>query len=424
MNITYRFGPYFKVPKTKVRLNVNVENVVKKITNVIGTVNGSVEPDRIVLLGAHRDSWSYGAVDAVSATAVMIEISRAVGVLLKSGWRPRRTIQFCSWSAEEYALIGSTEWVEENSKLLSERAVAYLNLDLAVNGNFTLRTFSSPLLNQLILDALKDVTDPTSSSSSQSIYEVMANREPSAQGMKPKLRTLGTVSDYASFYQYLGIPSIDWGYYFSEKNVETFPYPVYHSSVETFEWVKKFVDPQFKIHLAVAQLGGIFLIRLVDCPVLPMSSVSSYTPILRNSLQVLEVSYQDQFRAKNITLVHLKKAVEDFGTASTKFEEHLNQLKNENKNDFAELRILNDQIRYVEKSFLYPNGLPGRSEFKHLIFAPDIHNTYASASYPSITDAIFECEQKNCSDWEEIRFQISLVTHTIQQATVLLKPIL
>ena len=146
LNITYRFGPGFEGSNITVRLKTHTENILKNITNVIGTIHGNEEPDRIVLIGAHHDAWTNGAVDAISATAILMELSRAVGVMLKSGWKPRRTIKFCSWAAEEYALIGSTEWVEDNAKLLSGRAVAYLTFGYLLDISACCCSFTSGYL--------------------------------------------------------------------------------------------------------------------------------------------------------------------------------------------------------------------------------------------------------------------------------------
>ena len=399
------------------RLQVNSENVLRNVSNVIGTIKGTLEPDRVVLIGSHRDAWVNGAVDSVSGTSVIMELSRAVGELMKLGWRPRRTIKFCSWSAEEYALIGSTEYVEQNYKFLSDRAVAYLNLDLAVCGNFTLQTFSSPLLNNLILGAVHNISDPFDDS--RSLYDVMRDSVPG--GEKPSLHTLGTFSDYASFYQYLGIPSIDYGYFYINNKTEARPYPVYHALTETYDWIKQYLDPDYKLHLTLAKLGGIFLLRLADNPLLPMNSVADYTQVLKRSLKFINDTFPALLQSQNISLHFLKNAVENFEKVSLEFEKHLELYKDEK--DFRKLRVLNDQMVQVEKAFLYPDGLPRRREFKHLIFAPSLSNVYASASFPGVTDALAQC-QKNSTQCSDIEFQVSLVTHNIQQAVDIMKPIL
>lgn len=395
-------------------MEVNTENVLKNVSNVIGTIKGSLEPDRVVLIGSHRDAWVNGAVDSISGTSVIMELARALGKMLKSGWRPRRTIKFCSWSAEEFALIGSTEYVEQNYKFLSDRAVAYLNLDLAVCGNFTLMTFSSPLLNNLILDVTRNISDPYDGS--RSLYDVMVERTP-----PPILKTLAAVSDYASFYQYLGIPSIDYGYMFINKNRDPFPYPVYHALSDTFDWIKQNLDPDYRLHLTLAKLGGTFLLRLADSRLLPMNSVSSYTQALTRALTLIETSFSGLLQRQNISLHYLKNAIEHFKKACSEFEAHLDSYKDEK--DFRKLRVLNNQMIQVEKSFLYPEGLPGRREFKHLVFAPSLSNVYSDLWLPGVTEALAQCDQDatQCGNSE---FQISLVTHYIQQAVGMMKPIL
>ncbi|XP_028408285.1 N-acetylated-alpha-linked acidic dipeptidase 2-like isoform X2 [Dendronephthya gigantea] len=417
LNVTYRFGPGFQESGNKVRLEVHSENVLKNVSNVIGTIKGSLEPDRVVLIGSHRDAWTKGVVDSISGTSVIMEIARAVGALLSSGWRPRRTIKFCSWSAEEYALIGSTEYVEQNYKLLSERAVAYLNLDLAVCGNFTLKTYSSPLLNNLILDAIRNISDPFDDK--RTLYDVMTKRN-HAQG-KPNLMTLATFSDYAPFYQYLAIPSIDYGYFYIDSTKQPKPYPIYHSLEETYDWMKQNLDPNYNIHLTLAKLGATFLLSLADDPLLPMNSASDYTKILNRSLNYVTEHFSGILKGRNISLLFLKNAVENFQKVSREFEKHLKEHQKEN--DFRKLRVLNDQMMQVEKAFLHSDGLPGRREFKHLIFAPSLSNTYASANFPGVTDALAQCEN-NATQCNDIEFQISLIIHNIQQAVDIMKPIL
>ena len=129
---------------------------------MIGQIRGKEEPDRYVLMGNHRDAWVFGGADAVSGTSVLMEVSRGLGELLKAGWRPRRTIMLCSWDAEEIFVVGSAEWVEENAQILQDRAVAYLNMDVAVNGNFSINVDANPLLQDVAVSLTKEVCDPHS----------------------------------------------------------------------------------------------------------------------------------------------------------------------------------------------------------------------------------------------------------------------
>lgn len=418
-NITYRFGPGFQTPGDIINLEVHTENTLKNVSNVIGTIKGSVEPDRVVLIGSHRDSWVKGAVDSVGGTSIMMELSRALGMMLRSGWRPRRTIKFCSWSAEEYALIGSTEYVEENFKVLSDRAVVYLNLDLAVCGNYTIRAYSSPMLNDLIRNVVGDVTDPYDRS--RTLYDVMVERDSSSGSTKPNIRTLGAFSDYAPFYQYLGVPAIDYGYLFIDEKKLAFPYPVYHTLSDTYDWIKQHLDPDYELHLTIAKLTAKLLLRLSDKPLLPMNSVLDYAKVLNDSLEYIEKTFITVLQNKNISLEHLGNAVRSFTNYAKEFEAHLASYEGEEA--YRKVRILNDQMMQVEKSFLHPGGLPGREQFKHLVFAPSLSNIYASARFPGITEALDQC-QRNSSRCTEVKYQLSLVTLNTQQAARIMRPVL
>src|SRR2546426_558275 len=206
----------------RVRLRTDIEFVTKTIWDVISHIDGTVQKDRWVVLGNHRDAWVFGAVDPNSGTTAMIELGRGFGQLLKSGWKPRRSIVLCSWDAEEEGLIGSTEWAEEKASELQEKAVAYLNVDVAVSGpNFS--ASSVPSMWKLIRSAAQEVRDPKTS---KSVYEAWRDRLHEslteselydASGNEkaqepPRAGALGSGSDYTPFLQHLGVPSLDMGF--------------------------------------------------------------------------------------------------------------------------------------------------------------------------------------------------------------------
>ncbi|MBA0597568.1 hypothetical protein Gorai_007371, partial [Gossypium raimondii] len=195
---TYRVGPGPGV----VNLEYNGKQVIATIQNVMGVIEGVEEPDRFVILGNHRDAWTFGAVDPNSGTAALLEVAQRLQKLQRSGWKPRRTIILCNWDAEEYGLTGSTEWVEENRDLLASRAVAYLNVDCAVSGA-GFHASGTPQLDDLLKQAAQQVQDPDNSS--QTIYEQwIQSTESSLIG-----RLGGAGSDYAAFLQHIGVPAAD-----------------------------------------------------------------------------------------------------------------------------------------------------------------------------------------------------------------------
>ncbi|KAF5927097.1 hypothetical protein HPG69_018364, partial [Diceros bicornis minor] len=165
----------------QVKMHIHSNNKVTRIYNVIGTLRGAVEPDRYVILGGHRDSWVFGGIDPQSGAAVVHEIVRSFGTLKKEGWRPRRTILFASWDAEEFGLLGSTEWAEENSRLLQERGVAYINADSSIEGNYTLRVDCTPLMYSLVYNLTKELQSPDNGFEGKSLYESWNEKSPSPE---------------------------------------------------------------------------------------------------------------------------------------------------------------------------------------------------------------------------------------------------
>ncbi|XP_044920647.1 aminopeptidase NAALADL1 isoform X4 [Mustela putorius furo] len=208
--------PTLTFPPATSQVNVSVHNrrELRNSSNVLGIIRGAVEPDRYVLYGNHRDSWVHGAVDPSSGTAVLLELSRVLGTLLKKGtWRPRRSIVFASWGAEEFGLIGSTEFTEEFFSKLQERTVAYINVDISVFANATLRAQGTPPVQSVIFAAAKQI--PAPSPVGLSIYDNWirySNRSSPAYGVVPSLGSLGAGSDYAPFIHFLGISSMDIAY--------------------------------------------------------------------------------------------------------------------------------------------------------------------------------------------------------------------
>nr|XP_016451827.1 PREDICTED: probable glutamate carboxypeptidase 2 isoform X3 [Nicotiana tabacum] len=295
----YRVGPGPAI----VNLSYEGQQVIRTIQNVIGVIEGEEEPDRFVILGNHRDAWTFGAVDPNSGTAALLEIVQRLEKLQKRGWRPRRTIVLCNWDAEEYGLIGSTEWVEENREMLASRVVAYLNVDCAVQAkNF--RASATPQLDELIIQVAQQVKDPDNST--QTIYQSWLG---SSNDTTVKLGRLGGAgSDYAAFVQHIGVPTLDLS--FGDG------YPVYHSMYDDFVWMKKFGDPMFHRHVAVASVWGLLALRLADDEVLPFNYLT-YAYELQKSAEQLEAEISEN----GISLVPLYASIEKLRKAAIKIED-------------------------------------------------------------------------------------------------------
>ncbi|XP_032222382.2 putative N-acetylated-alpha-linked acidic dipeptidase isoform X1 [Nematostella vectensis] len=404
LNITYRLGPGFESPNTTVRLTINNQVNVQPIYNVIGTITGSNEPDRYVLIGNHRDAFLYGAVDPSSGTATLAEMARVMGNLLKSGYRPRRTIKFCSWGAEEFGLIGSVEWVEEHSKILSDRAIVYLNTDVAVGGNFVLVAQSCPSFAKFIFSWAKKIPDPNAQNGKTSMYDIMVERTPSKTYKgKPQVVPYLYMSDYIPFYNSIGVPSADFSYFFGHNNKMEL-YPVYHTQHDNFYWMKTFVDPKFEFHKTMAMFQGGMLLELADMDVLPFDFART-----AESLERL-FPLLSAYKSTGMKVDPIVKAIVKFKNASKSFVEAKAQLTG--KEDPIYLRMVNDQMLQAEKAFVRADTYSSDSITKNVVsprgYFPGIHEANLLA--------------KRTHNYEELKKQLSVVTAAINSAADFLKP--
>ncbi|CAN6993305.1 unnamed protein product [Brassica oleracea var. botrytis] len=376
------------------------ETVIARIENVIGVIEGEEEPDRYVILGNHRDAWSFGAVDPNSGTAVLLEIAQRLDKLQRRGWKPRRTIIFCNWDAEEYALIGSTEWVEENREMLASRAVAYLNVDCAVSGP-GFRASATPQLDELIKQAAQEVQDPDNTT--QTVYDSWIGS--SNSGVIGRLGDL--TSDYASFVQHVGFPAADMRFGGG--------YPVYHSMYDDFTWMEKFGDPMFQRHVAMASVLGLVALRLADEEVLPFNYVSYATELMK-SAEDLE---KDNL-GHGIDVSPLFKSIQDLYTSAQGIH-----IEKEGIKGALKARELNDRLMMAERALTDRDGLSGRTWYKHLVYGPAKYDEYGSESFPGIDDAIDNAKSvKTKASWGLVQHEIWRVSRAIRHASLVLKGVL
>uniref|UniRef100_A0A5F9DTQ0 glutamate carboxypeptidase II n=1 Tax=Oryctolagus cuniculus TaxID=9986 RepID=A0A5F9DTQ0_RABIT len=396
LKVPYNIGPGFagNFSTQKIKMHIHSDSKVTRIYNVIGTIRGAVEPDRYVILGGHRDSWVFGGIDPQSGAAVVHEIVRSFATLKNEGWRPRRTILFASWDAEEFGLLGSTEWAEENSKLLQERGVAYINADSSIEGNYTLRVDCTPLLYSLVYNLTKELQSPDEGFEGKSLYESWNEKSPSLEfSGRPSISKLGSGNDFEVFFQRLGIAAGRARY---TKNWDIYKfssYPLYHSVYETYELVEKFYDPTFKYHLTVAQVRGGLVFELASSLVLPFDC-RDYATVLRNyadKIYNISMQHLQEMKTYGVSFDSLFSAVENFTEIASKFNERLQ--------DF--------------------------DKTKHVIYAPNSHNKYAGVSFPGIYDALFDIVNKEdpSKAWEEVKKQIAIAAFTVQAAAGTLREV-
>ncbi|XP_064892144.1 N-acetylated-alpha-linked acidic dipeptidase 2 isoform X4 [Columba livia] len=376
LNVPYNIGPGFAGNSStrKVRMHVHTNNKIARIYNVIGILRGAVEPDRYIILGGHRDSWVFGGIDPTTGAAVLQEVVRSFGKMKMEGWRPKRTIIFASWDAEEFGLLGSTEWAE--------------------------------------------ILSPDEGYENKSLYESWLEKDPAIENNSyPRINKLGSGSDFEAYFQRLGIASGRVRYTKNRKTDKFSNYPVYHTVYETFELVERFYDPTFKKQLTIAQLRGKLVYELADSQVIPFDC-RDYGEALKgysNRIYILAKKHEEQLKTYKVSFDPLFSAVVNFSKAAAEFHRRLEQV---DKKDPVAVRIMNDQLMLIERAFIDPLGLPGRQFYRHVIFAPSSHNKYAGESFPGIYDAMFDIESKTDQHraWEEVKRQISIAAFTVQAA--------
>jgi N-acetylated-alpha-linked acidic dipeptidase len=376
---TYHLGP----GPVRVKMHLRQDYQFRTIWDVIGRVQGS-EPQWVVA-GNHRDAWVYGAVDPNSGTAAMLETVHGIGELLKTGWRPKRTIVFGSWDAEEEGLIGSTEWGEQNAGELNH-AAAYFNMDVAVSGpDFT--ASAVPSLKQFVRDLTKAVPSPkggtvydvwrkasdTKAATPQQDPGGLGRRAPAAQLSKDTpVGDLGSGSDYTVFLQHLGVPSTDVS--------SSGPYGVYHSVFDNFTWFKKFADPTFAYEQQMARVYGLEVLRMAGADVLPYN-YEDYGKEISAYLRDAAKKAADRFGGNAPNFEAASAAAERLAKAGARILE-------KQRTPASDAARLNVTLREAEHALLLPDGLPNRPWFRHAIYAPGQYTGYAAVVIPGVNEAI------------------------------------
>lgn len=361
----------------EIGLSVERDLVTSTITNVIASIPGSEEPDRVILLGSHRDAWTYGAVDPISGHSCMQEIARVLGKLYtEQGWKPRRTIQIASWDAEEYALIGSIEYVEQQLELLRQRAVVYLNLDTAVTGGTSLSIGGSPSLQQVVRDVTQEVDLGESGQNMGSIWD-------------NQISASGSGSDHTGFIQLAGVPILSLDLEGTGGAYEA----VYHSNYDSLYWVENFGDPGFHFHTSMTKLVGGLALRFADDNFLPINC-SQYASKVQQ--WVSEYSSNPNNTFANFSFMN--KQVSTFVDNARSFDAILQVAKStvavqfptiKEPFDALKLRLYNDRVMGLERVFIaYGKGETGSTYYKHVIFTPSAIDSYGSTVMPLMGDAL------------------------------------
>jgi N-acetylated-alpha-linked acidic dipeptidase len=397
----YHLGP----DGVKVHLVSEQDYQRRTIWDVIGKIKGAQYPDEWVVSGNHRDAWVYGAVDPNSGTAAMLEAVHGIGALLKEGWRPKRTILFCSWDAEEEGLIGSTEWVEQHTQTIGH-AVAYFNTDVGVAGpNFN--ASAVPSLKQFIRDVTKSVPSPVGGTVYQQWRlnrdkgnEHRESNAPLQPGEEVRVADLGSGSDFTPFLQHAGVPSTDIG--------SGGDYGVYHSTFDDYAWFVMNADPKFVYLEEMARVFGLEAIRMADADVLPFDYVA-YAREIRAYIEAAKRKAGDagfgslDFGPVLAAASHLTAAANKVHTAQAAAS--------------GDLAALNRALREVETALLSPDGLPNRPWYKHTIYAPGEFTGYSAVVIPGVNEAIDAKDQTRATQ------QLAVLTQALDRAAQVLNSV-
>ncbi len=392
-----------------VHLQLKEDYAYRTIWDVIGRVPGSEDAKDWVIAGNHRDAWTYGAVDPNSGTAAMLESVHGIGTLLKEGWKPKRTVIFASWDAEEEGLIGSTEWAEQHAGEL-KTADAYFNMDVGVSGP-EFNSSAVPSLKNFVREVTREVPSPKGGS----VYDAWLEAQKHQTGrhanngfneQRPGAATstdavhigdLGSGSDYTPFLQHLGVPSTDIG--------SDGPYGVYHSVFDNYAWFTKFADPTFVYEQQQARVFGLEMLHMVDADVLPYD-YATYAKEIAEYLSAAKTKAQDF----GLTLDTTAADAAARKMLSAADAVHAKQASAPAAGDAA----LNTALRAAEGDLLSEPGLPNRAWYKHTIYAPGQYTGYAAVVIPGVNEAL---DAKNASLAQQ---QLGVITEALNRCAATL----
>ena len=367
----YHVGPGPVTARVQVR-DDRATRPYKPIWNTLGTIRGSEFPDEIIVIGAHRDAWNAGAVDNVSGTVSVLEAARAIAGQVRAGRRPKRTIVFATWDAEEWGLVGSTEYVEEDAARLTKGGVAYLNQDVAASGP-VFGAGGSPSLRSTLRSVVRQVESPAGGGS---VYDQWRRTSRAADGAEPAMGDPGGGSDFAGFYNHLGIPHADWGF--------GGPGGVYHSHYDTFEWMTTFGDTNFANHAAAARIAAAMALRLANADILPYDYVE-FARTMRRHLATLHAQLATVEGARTDTAA-LGAAISRMETAAARFAAGRDSALR-SALPRAKRERVNAALRQVERALTRPDGLRTRPWYRTLTYAADENNGYGNVVFPSVVEA-------------------------------------
>jgi len=379
--ITYHLGP----GTAQAHLALSFEWRTRPLYDVIATVRGAVWPDQWVIYGNHHDAWVNGAEDPISGQAALGETARAVAALLKTGWRPARTIVFAAWDGEEWGLLGSTEWAEAHADELRTKAVVYYNSD--TNDAGWLNAAGSHSLEQFVTEVARDVTDPRTGKS-----VLQANRDHARSERAPKdtssdttfaLEALGSGSDYTAFLDHVGTASLSLGYGGASHS------GIYHSIYDSYTFYERFLDTGYVYGVTEAQTTATAILRMADAPLLPFEFRAPARTYRKYTDEIARLAAGND-TTKGLDVTAVRSALDRLDTAAVAYERAsaaLSGVKDVARRRAA-LGAVNRLLAASEQALADSAGLPRRPWFRHLVYAPGAYTGYGVKTIPGIREAV------------------------------------
>ena len=438
--MNYTVGP--STVKAHLALTFNWDR--KPLYDVVMKIPGSTMPDQWVIRGNHHDAWVNGADDPLSGTSAELDEARALGELVKQGWKPQRTIIYCFWDGEEPGLLGSTEWVETHAEELAKHGVLYINSD--GNGRGLFRAEGSHSLENFVNSVVKDVDDPETKLSVWRRARLASTVRGGGRGGEggaaeggrmnrpdTPIGALGSGSDYTAFLDHTGVASLNIGF-----GGEDMGGGQYHSIYDDFYYYTHFQDTDFAYGKALAQVAGTMVMRMADADVIPyqfndqaetihgyVTEIERLATTMRATTRernqnIADGAYKAAADPKKpymvlpkveplppyINFTALDQASDDLTAAAAEYERAAARSNNP---------AVNDLLIQSERQFLDPGGLPHRTWFEHMIYAPGFYTGYGVKTLPAVREAI---EQK---DWPLVNDSITRTSAAIEREATLLR---
>ncbi|PSK53120.1 hypothetical protein B9Z65_3320 [Elsinoe australis] len=396
-NATYSTGP---APGVTLSLSNEMQSNITAIWNAIGIINGTSK-DEAIVIGNHRDAWIVGgAADPNSGSAVMIELSKAFGRLLATGWRPRRTIVLASWDAEEYGLVGSTEWVEEYIPWLTTAAVSYLNIDVGASGPNP-DISATPDLHRIAIDTMKKVVyDNYRGYNNLTLYDVW-------QGLGGEVGILGSGSDYTGFL-HNGISSLDMG---AGGGPTDAVYP-YHSNYDSFHWMATYGDPGFNTHKVMCRYLTLLAYELATREITPLDPLNYGVEMTTYLAELEDVLASGGTNYTDVDVSPIRDAIATFNTTAGQMADLIAANPDE-----ATINTINGKLRDYQRGFVSQGGLPNRQFYKNVVSAPGLDTGYAPVTFGGVTEAVtFYKDAEMAREW------VGRTARAIERAAAILVP--